>query len=79
MTELQGLLKESSDRYGRLEDYFEKEKAEHKEELKRRNDAIRALRKELQDANELIQTLKQRGIVFSLLFLTFGTCWTPLA
>lgn len=62
VTELQSLLKEASDRYGALEDNFEKEKAEHKDELKRRNNAIRALRKELTDANELIQNLKQKGL-----------------
>ena len=62
VTDLQALLKESSERYGRLEDHFEKEKVEHKDELKRRNDAIRALRKELQNANELIESLKQKGL-----------------
>ena len=62
ITELQGLLKQAGDRYGSLEDHFEKEKVEHKDELKRRNDAIRALRKELTDANELINTLKHRGL-----------------
>ena len=41
---------------------FEKEKVKHKNELKRRNDAIRALRKELTDANELIDTLKNGGL-----------------
>ena len=61
ITELQGLLKQAGDRYGSLEDHFEKEKVEHKDELKRRNDAIRALRKELTDANELIGTLKHEG------------------
>ena len=55
-------MKQAGDRYGSLEDHFEKEKVEHKDELKRRNDAIRALRKELTDANELIDTLKHRGL-----------------
>ena len=55
-------MKQAGDRYGQLEDHFEKEKVEHKEELKRRNDAIRALRKELADSNELIKTLKQQGL-----------------
>ena len=59
--ELQNLLKEASDRYGALEDHFEKEKVEHKDELKRRNDAIRALRKELEEANKLIETIKHQG------------------
>ena len=59
---LQGLLKQAGERYGALEDHYEKEKVDHKDELKRRNDAIRALRKELTDANGLIDTLKQRGL-----------------
>ena len=60
--ELQGLLKQSSERYGALEDNLEKEKEENKEEIRRRNEAIRSLRKELDDANELIKTLKHRGL-----------------
>ena len=55
ITELQGLLKQAIDRYGSLEDHFEKEKVEHKDELKRRNDAIRALRKELMDVRDLVK------------------------
>merc|ERR1712088_306354 len=31
-------------------------------EFQRRNEAIRALKKELEDANDLIKTLKQRGL-----------------
>ncbi len=62
IVELQNLLKEAGDRYGALEDHFEKEKVEHKDELRRRNDAIRLLRKELDDANELISSLKQKGM-----------------
>ena len=60
--DLQGLLKQSSERYGALEDNLEKEKEENKEEIRRRNEAIRGLRKELDDANELIKTLKHRGL-----------------
>ena len=60
--ELQGLLKQSSERYGALEDNLEKEKDENKEEIRRRNEAIRALKKELDNANELIKTLKHRGL-----------------
>ncbi len=56
-------MRKSEDRYGALEDNFDKEKAEHKEELKRRNEAIRALKKELEDANNLIKTLKSKGTV----------------
>ena len=60
--ELQGLLKQSSERYGALEDNLEKEKTDNKQEIQRRNDAIRALKKELQDANDLVKSLKHRGL-----------------
>ena len=60
--ELQALLKQSSERYGALEDNLEKEKEENKQEIQRRNEAIRGLKKELGDANELIKSLKQRGL-----------------
>lgn len=59
--ELKNLLKQSSDRYGALEDHLDKEKVEYKEELQRRNEAIRALKKELEEANNLISTLKNKG------------------
>ena len=61
VAELQSLLKQSAERYGALEDNFEREKREGKDELKRRNEAIRVLRKELDDANSLIKTLKNKG------------------
>ena len=44
-----------------LEENYEREKADNKEEIRRRNDAIRGLKKELDDANELIKTFKQKG------------------
>ena len=34
---------------------------EHKEEIVKRNDAIRGLRKELEDANELVKVMKHQG------------------
>ena len=58
---LQSLVQEAADRFGNLEQKYETEKEEHKEELKRRNDAIRGLKKELDDANVLIATFKQKG------------------
>ena len=61
MEKLQSLVQEAADRFGNLEQKYEKEKEEHKEELKRRNDAIRGLKKELDDANVLIATFKQKG------------------
>ena len=64
VTELQGLLKQASDRYGSLEDHFEKEKMEHKEELKRRNNAIKALEYDLVLANKMLEgwNLLQEGV-----------------
>ena len=41
-----------------MEASLENEKKEKEEEINRRNEAIRVLRKELDDANELIKTLK---------------------
>lgn len=58
---MQSLLKEATERFGGLEENYEREKADNKEEIRRRNDAIRALKKELDDANELIKTFKQKG------------------
>ena len=62
MGELQTLLKEASERYGQLEDNFDKMKIEHKEEVKTRNEALRTLKKELDDANQLISNFKTKGI-----------------
>jgi predicted RNase H-like nuclease (RuvC/YqgF family) len=70
ITDLQRLLREAGDRYGALEDHFEKEKVEHKEEVKRRNEAIRVLRKELTDANQLIEDLKHKCMTDEGNFLT---------
>jgi chromosome segregation ATPase len=61
VSELQGLVKKSEERYGALEDTIDQTKQEHKEEIQRRNEAIRALKKELEDANELVKTLKSKG------------------
>ena len=62
VNELQGMLKESADRYGALENSLDVEKAEHKEEIKRRNEAIKGLKKELDTANDLIKTMKNKGL-----------------
>ena len=61
MTELQDLVRKSEERYGALEDSMEREKAQAKEEVVRRNEAIRGLKKELDDANQLIKTIKSKG------------------
>ena len=62
VNELQGMLKESADRYGALENSLDVEKAEHKEEIKRRNEAIKGLKRELDTANDLIKTMKNKGL-----------------
>merc|ERR1712126_313906 len=55
---LQKLLKESSEKYGNVENNLDTEKKAKEEEINRRNEAIRVLRKELDDANDLIKTSK---------------------
>ena len=49
-------------RYAALEDNMEKEREESQTEMKRRNDTIRALSKEMEDAKSLIKTLEHRGL-----------------
>ena len=58
---LQSLIKEATSRYGTLQATYDAEKSEQKEEIGRRNDAIRALKKELDDANVLIKTMQHKG------------------
>ena len=45
-----------------MENSLDVEKAEHKEEIKRRNEAIKGLKKELDTANDLIKTMKNKGL-----------------
>ena len=59
--ELQRMVRESSDRYAALEDNQEKERDENLVELKRRNETIRSLNKELEDSQVLVKTLEHRG------------------
>ena len=49
-------------RYAALEDNMEREREETQVEMKRRNDTIRALSKDLEDSKSLIKTLEQRGL-----------------
>ena len=56
------LLIFANPRYGALENSLDVEKAEHKEEIKRRNEAIKGLKKELDTANDLIKTMKNKGL-----------------
>ena len=73
--ELQRMLRESTDRYAALEDSLEKEKEENSNEVKRRNDTIRALNKELEDSKSLIQTLEHRGMCkFMQWYSTLSSC-----
>ena len=73
VNELQGMLKESADRYGALEDSLDGERAEHREEVKRRNEAIKGLKKELDTANDLIKTMKNKGESFFTAYLRPST------
>jgi nucleoprotein TPR len=62
VTELQSMLKESANRYGALENSLDAERSEKREEMKKRNEAIKGLRKELDAANDLINTMKKKGL-----------------
>ena len=62
VTDLQQLLKDSADRYGKLETQMEALKAEHSEELASKVETVKALRKELDEANKLLKTFKDKGL-----------------
>ena len=59
---LQRMVKESGEKYGKLEEDQEAEKNRHKEQINVRAETITALRKELEDANKLIKTVKDKGL-----------------
>lgn len=63
--DLQGLLKKSSEQYGKLEEECEQMKKDNKEEITKRNEAIRTLKKELDDANGLLKASKSKGNLWS--------------
>jgi len=62
VTELQSLLSDSSDKYGRLEEKLLIEEAKNKDEVAVKVEANDALRKELEEANKLIKTFKTKGL-----------------
>ncbi|XP_077290452.1 nucleoprotein TPR-like [Arctopsyche grandis] len=55
ITELRQLLTESSDKYEELELNFKRSNLEHKEMIDIKNDSIASLKRELENANELLQ------------------------
>ncbi len=63
--ELQKLLTEASDQYQDLERRSAINETTYKEHLAQKNETIAALKKELSDANNLIDSLKQ-GFLFAL-------------
>ncbi|XP_040583624.1 nucleoprotein TPR [Lepeophtheirus salmonis] len=60
--ELQSLLKKSSEKYGELEAKLDKMKSDNNIELKKRNEAIKALKLELENANSLIKNFNTKGL-----------------
>jgi nucleoprotein TPR len=60
--ELQGLLTEARERTGQLESEAAEVQAHHREELDRREEAVVALRKELEGGNKLIKTMREKGL-----------------
>ena len=62
VTKLQEMLKDAGVKYGQLEEKTEKLKADYKVELEKGNEANSALRKELENANRLIETVKNKVI-----------------
>ena len=59
---LQKMVREAGEKYGKLEEKLEAQKIKHQEELNVRGESITALRRELEDANKLIKTVKDKGL-----------------
>ena len=62
MNSLQKMVKEAGEKYGKLEEKLETQKIKHQEELNVRGESVTALRRELEDANKLIKTVKDKGL-----------------
>eukprot|EP00092_Neocalanus_flemingeri_P000848 GFUD01000905.1.p1 GENE.GFUD01000905.1~~GFUD01000905.1.p1 ORF type:complete len:1977 (-),score=934.20 GFUD01000905.1:29-5959(-) len=60
--ELQELLKESSDKYGKLETELAGVKDKSKEETEGQVETVNTLKKELEDSNKLIKTFREKGL-----------------
>jgi nucleoprotein TPR len=56
------MVRDAGEKYGVLELQLETVKSEHNLELQGRADSISALKKELEDANRLIKTVKDKGL-----------------
>ena len=54
------MLDESVEKYGCLEQQIDKVKADYKVEMDKGNETIDALKKELENANKLINTVKNK-------------------
>ena len=73
--DLQKLLSEAALQYEDLEKRYAINETTYKEHLQKKNDAIAALKKELADANGLIEALKQGNCWFFLCYeLDIITC-----
>ncbi|KAJ9577845.1 hypothetical protein L9F63_025295 [Diploptera punctata] len=60
--ELQKLLEDASDQYGELESEMKKKDESYEEELGKKNECIKHLKKELELANEMLKTAKQERL-----------------
>lgn len=59
--ELQGLLKESVERYETQEKKFDTERGQLEAEIKERDEAFKKLSKELENANVLVAALEEQS------------------
>ena len=62
VADLQNLLKESGQKYSSLEEELGGISGKHKEEMEVQSQCIGALKKELENANKLIKTFKEKGL-----------------
>ena len=62
VTDLQGMLKEANKKYSSLEEELGGINNKHKAELSAQSETVAALKKELENANKLIKTFKEKGL-----------------
>ena len=62
VNELQGLLRESNEKFGKLETELVEVKESHEKELEQRAETVATLKKELELGNKLIKTMKEKGL-----------------
>lgn len=63
ITELQQLLKSASEQYGELETKHKNMLLQHEEEISQKCECIKLLKKELEDANELLKLAKEGRVL----------------